>query len=56
MARSLMLIAAATFIIAPPSPTPKAGEETLAESKKVERIAITELKKKLDGGVKIPLD
>ena len=55
MARILILIAAATFIIALPSPTYKAAVETLAQSKKVERIAITELTKKLGSGEKFLL-
>ena len=62
MARILMLIAAAMFIIALPSPTYKlpsptykAAVETLAQSKKVERIAITELTKKLGSGEKFLL-
>ena len=50
MARRLTVIVVVTFIIALTFATPAAAEEALAQDQKTERIAISELKKKLDSG------
>ncbi|MDA2930943.1 rhodanese-like domain-containing protein [Acidobacteria bacterium AH-259-O06] len=50
MARRLAVIVVATFIIALTLATRAAAEEALAQENKTERMAISELKKKLDSG------
>ncbi|MDA2938956.1 hypothetical protein MYX75_11930 [Acidobacteria bacterium AH-259-A15] len=50
MARRLAVIVVAVFIIALTLAARAAAEQALAQEKKTERIAISELKKKLDSG------
>ena len=50
MARRRMTVVFATLVIASTFATGEAAEEALAQEKKTERIAVSKLKEKLDGG------